>query len=115
MLRCFIQEERSLTARTCLIKEHEVEVVPDKVMHKNVDIKLIKQYFTKDAWLLIEGVLKVKEATIKYFCSVCSQDLDKKPSVSCDGCLDWRHTDCVGAKYTKKKQILFLQKMFYMK
>ena len=54
------RRKRSLTARMSIIEEHEVEVmpenIPNKVMHKNVDICLIKQYFTKDAWLIVEEV-----------------------------------------------------------
>ncbi len=47
-----------------LIEENEVEVrpekLPDAAIDENVDVHLIRKYFTSDAWLLVEDVLERK-------------------------------------------------------
>ena len=44
-----------------LIDEEDIEVKPesivDGVMDENIDISLICQYFTPDAWMLIQDVI----------------------------------------------------------
>ena len=80
-------------------------------MHKNVYICLIKQYFTKDAWFFVQEVLNAKKNIIKYICSMFDEELAKKSSVFCVGCLDWEHINCAGVKH-KKKVYSVLQKIF---
>ena len=48
-----------------LIQEDSVECRPEKVsasiLDKNVDIHLVRKYFSQDAWLVLQDVLKHKK------------------------------------------------------
>ena len=70
-----------------LIQERDVEVQPElvtnAVIDKNVDIHLIRKYFTDDAWLLVMDVIEQKHNNPMYVCKFCSHDLHKLP---CDHC-----------------------------
>ena len=46
-----------------LVDEDQVEVytpekLPDAVLDENVDVHLVRRYFTNDAWLVIKDVIK---------------------------------------------------------
>jgi zinc finger SWIM domain-containing protein 3 len=83
-----------------LIKEEEVECIPEKinnaVLDENVDIYLIRKYFSNDAWLLVEDVLSRKRENVSWICVSCNQDLHSRQSIICDLCMNWHHLDCVG-------------------
>ena len=55
-----------------LIEEGEVEVhseeLPDAAINENVDVHLIRKYFTNDAWLLVKDVLQRKQENPVYIC-----------------------------------------------
>jgi len=48
-----------------LIEEHSIKCHPEKVtnavLDENVDVFLIRKYFTDDAWLLVINVFKQKK------------------------------------------------------
>ena len=48
-----------------LIQEENVEVWPEKlsdgVVDENVDIHLVRKYFTNDAWLFVKDAIAQKE------------------------------------------------------
>ena len=85
-----------------LIQEDSVECRPEKVsasiLDENVDIHLVRKYFSQDAWLVLQDVLKHKKK-MTWVCSICQHDLHGKtsgPSVCCESCLSWFHFQCVG-------------------
>lgn len=90
-----------------LIEEEQVEVcpenLPDAVLDENVDIHLIRRYFTNDAWLLLKDVVKQKISNT-YSCKTCSHDLDEAESIVCDHCLSWYHVKCTGLKSVPKQK-----------
>ena len=49
-----------------LIDEDQVEVrpenLPDTLLDENVDVYLVRRYFTNDAWLVIKNVIKQKSS-----------------------------------------------------
>lgn len=91
-----------------LIEEEHVEVrperLPDGVLDENVDIHLIRRYFSSDAWLLVVDAVKQKQKNPAYICKCCSRDLEAEPSIACDHCLSWSHIKCVGLKCGPKKK-----------
>lgn len=91
-----------------VIEESEVECRPERIssaiLDESVDIYLIRHYFTNDAWLLVQDVLKRKSENHVWICKRCNHDIDEDSSeaILCDVCLlDFR---CVGIiKQPKQK------------
>jgi len=54
--------------RSSSVEEEHVECrhqrITDAVVDENVDIHWIRKYFTRDAWLLVEQVLKKTQAEV---------------------------------------------------
>ena len=48
-----------------LVEEEDVEVrpekLPDGILDENIDIHLIRRYFSNDAWLMVMDVIKQKQ------------------------------------------------------
>ena len=68
MLQWFVDKKVSIDVlKDCgkLIEEEEVEVCPEKLpdaaIDENVDVHLVRKYFTSDAWLLVKDVLQRKQ------------------------------------------------------
>ena len=74
------------------------EELPDAAIDENVDVHLIRKYFTNDAWLLVKDVLQRKQQNPVYIYKSCFRDIHKEPSIVCDHCLLWSHINCVGLK-----------------
>ena len=67
MLKWFVDVAVAANAIECpgnLIDEEHVEVrskrLPDTVLDENMDVSLIRKYFTQDAWLLVMDVVRQK-------------------------------------------------------
>lgn len=86
-----------------LIEEENVETRPERVLNavldENVDIHLIRKYFSNDAWLVVIDVFHQKQRSPVYVCKSCYRDLHKQPSIMCDQCLMWYHIHCTGLKH----------------
>ena len=99
-----------------LINEEEVECIPEKINHavldENVDIYLIRKYFSIDAWLLVEDVLSSKKENIYWICVSCNQDLHSRQSIICDLCMNWHHLDCVGLTKIPKAKNWFCRSCY---
>lgn len=82
-----------------LIEEEHVECRPEKVsdavVDENVDVCLVRKYFSDDAWMIVSDVVEHKKLKMLWKCNMCYHDLHSKPSIICDGCLLWFHFDCV--------------------
>ena len=109
LLSWFVDEVTSQAALDgILIDEDKVECMPEKIpmalLDENVDVYLIRKYFTADAWLVIEDVLKQKKGNPTWMCEICHKNLSLDQSIGCDSCLKWFHFKCAGiTKYPKKK------------
>ena len=81
-----------------LIQEEEVECQPEKVsdavVDDNVDVHVVRKYFTNDAWMVVEEVMKLKLDKMNWICHSCSHDLHTEESIICDSCLLWYHFTC---------------------
>ena len=90
-----------------LIDEDQVEVrpenLPDTVLDENVDVHLVRRYFTNDAWLVIKDVIKQKSSNPVYTCKTCFHDLSESVSIVCDHCLSWFHMNCSGLTQRPKQ------------
>ena len=53
-----------------LIEEEEVdpEKISNAIVDDNVDVYLVRKYFTSDAWLVVEDVIKCKSKTLVWTC-----------------------------------------------
>lgn len=91
-----------------LIEEEHVEYKPERIPHSILDahdyICLVCRYFSEDAWLLLNSVIKTKNETMVWTCQVCYHDLHsgEASSIICDACLLWYHFCCVGLKAQPK-------------
>ena len=95
-----------------LIEETSVEVlpekIPDSVLDENVDINLVRHYFTNDAWVLVQDVVGRKKKNCVYICKFCQHNLDECPEANlCHGCLIWYHMKCVGLRQSPKAKHWF--------
>ena len=83
----------------CLIEEEEVECRPERVQNSilddNVDVCLIRKYFTNDAWKVVQDVLQLKEINTTWTCQICNSEVSLD-CVCCESCLCWYHYKCVG-------------------
>ncbi len=95
MLQWFVSEDVPETTKKSrkYLFEEDVEVLPDLLpdaaIDENVNIHLIRKFFTKDAWMLIAEVVKQKQKNPVFSCKSCNHDLDEFPYISCDHCLSW--------------------------
>ena len=99
-----------------LIEESEVECRPERIssaiLDESVDVHLIRHYFTNDAWLIVQDVLKRKREGRVWICKGCNHDLDEDVSeaILCDSCLQWFHFQCVGiVKQPKQRNWYYRQ------
>ena len=49
--------------------------IPNSVLDENVDVHLVRSYFTNDAWLIVKDVLKRKTKSTSWICHSCNRDL----------------------------------------
>ena len=117
MLQWFVDKKVSIDVlKDCgkLIEEEEVEVCPEKLpdaaIDENVDVHLVRKYFTSDAWLLVKDVLQRKQENPVFICKSCFHDLHQEASIVCDHCLSWSHIRCVGLKGQPKTKNWFCRK-----
>ena len=81
--------------------ETRPERIPNAVLDENVDIHLVRKYFSNDAWLVVTNVVHQKQRDPVYVCRSCYHGLHKKPYIMCDHCLLWYHIQCTGLKHEK--------------
>ena len=98
-----------------LIEEDRVECrpeqIPDSVMDENVDVCLVRRYFSSDSWMLLDTVLKTK-AKMMWACKVCHHDLHSEESIIREACLQWYHFRCIGLKTQPKARNWFCRSCF---
>ena len=94
-----------------LIEEENIECRPEKIpcsiLDENVDVYLVRHYFTVDAWMLVEDVIKQKKEIDIWLCSVCQKDVHCQQSIICESCMNWYHFTCVGLNKTPKRKNWF--------
>ena len=75
------------------IDESEIEMIPKNIpgsiMDANIDVKLVKKYFTEEGFAALTGVISTRR--MPWRCEVCLTDLATKESVGCECCLNWYH------------------------
>ena len=78
-----------------LIENNEVECCPEKLLHsvldQNVDIYLVRRFFTNDDWMVV-GVVERKRNNNIWLCPICQLDFhatDSGDSLLCNSCLHW--------------------------
>ena len=93
MLQWFVEKKIALAVLDGkqMIEQNEVQISPEKitdaVLDKNIDIHLIRKYFSRDAWKTVTGAVKQKMANCFFTCKCSNHDADESPSVLCELCL----------------------------
>ena len=67
-----------------------------KCLDENVCVRMVKKYFTIDAWMVVQNVMEVMQARRKWDCAACSLLLSTSESIACESCLDWFHPEVCG-------------------
>lgn len=100
--------------RDLLIEETEVECHPEKLSHsvldENVDIYLVRKFFTSDAWMVVENIVDRKREDNLWLCPVCQHDLhanNSGDSILCNSYLQWYHFSCMGITSRPKQRDWF--------
>ena len=62
------------------------EKIPNSVLDENVDVHLVCPYFTDDAWLIVEDIVKRKTKSTTWICHSCNHDLHTQASIICESC-----------------------------
>lgn len=99
-----------------LIDEDKVECMPDKVpnaiVDDSVDVHLVRRYFTSNAWMIIQDVIRRKKECAVWTCNSCYKDLDEQQSIACESYLEWFHFSCVGLAKKPKAKNWFCRQCF---
>lgn len=77
------------------------ELVPSACIEEEVDMPLVRHYFTDRAWQAVEVVMSAKSNSDVHTCGACRHTLGVQ-SVGCDCCLRWFDFKCVGLKAAPK-------------
>ena len=64
------------------------EKIPCSIIDENVDICLVRSFFSNDTWLLLEDVVNSKREANVWFCASCHSDLLDGAAVVCESCLN---------------------------
>lgn len=86
------------------VVEQRPEKIPDGIRDEIVDVKLVRRFFTNEAWQAVCMVVDVKKVQ-EWQCNLCKSKLDDSDSVLCDWCLSWNHLQCVGLKQQPKAKL----------
>ena len=88
-----------------LIEKKFVECRPEKVsaavLDDNVDVNLVRRYFSH----VVEDVIERKKDMDLWICNVCQHELDGDNI--CESCLEWFHWQCVGVLSQPKSKEWF--------
>ena len=102
----------------CIIQEDEVETRPDQISTSCIDesicLDVCRKYFSLDAWLVVEEVVKVIKEDPTWFCGRCTLQIEDKtqPSIMCNSCLTWFHFTCLCLKRSPKSKLWFCRTCF---
>ena len=83
--------------------------IPNSILDDSIDVCLVRNYFSNDAWLLLEKTLQLKLKNIIWTCNICNHDLHSEASILCDSCLLWYHFKCVALKRQPKAKFGFVE------
>ena len=91
------------------IQEDEVEVNPDNIplACKEVQVDVVKQYFSEDAWAALIQCVTIRQSH-EWTCNVCSEELETR-AVCCDRCLLWHHFHCASISAKPKTKYWYCQ------
>ena len=101
------QVQASLRLSVCVkiimkLSFYSDERVSDAILDENVDIHLVRNHFSQDAWMSVEDVIQRKSDNMVWICHTCLHDLHSEESILCDSCLLWFHFRCVGLTKSPK-------------
>ncbi|KAH8040566.1 hypothetical protein HPB51_011394 [Rhipicephalus microplus] len=80
------------------------ELVHNSIRDENVDINVVRRFFSDDAWEAVKMVVDIKNQE-SWNCNECNSNLEDNDSVMCDYCLTWSHLPCVGLQKKPKTKL----------
>lgn len=84
--------------------EQRPERVHSGIRDENVDVNLVRRFFSDDAWEAVKMVIDAKNQE-SWSCNECNSNLEDHDSVMCDYCLTWSHLPCVGMQKKPKTKL----------
>ncbi|XP_074110668.1 uncharacterized protein LOC141534920 isoform X2 [Cotesia typhae] len=78
------------------LKHLSLKSIPDALASDSIEIKIIKEYFERDAFVYLDELIISKKRSDYWTCKICKMELSTSDSVECDKCLFWSHFSCVG-------------------
>ena len=114
LLTCFVsKDDADLALRGVILEENSVEQNVNKVsnlcLEDDVDMELIHNYFSEEAWFAVNHVLEQKKDVPNWLCNLCELDLGLHSAVCCDACLQWFHLTCLGMDRAPETENWFCQ------
>ena len=77
-----------------VFQESDVETIPENVpscvLDSNVDVNLVRKFFSEEGWMVLQTTPEARKA-LPWLCRQCSDDLAAEESVGCESCLHWFH------------------------
>ena len=116
ILSLFIGEEKAcdVVRKKTKVELAEIPKVTIKdldavVLDDSVDIKLVRPYFTENAWERVCKLVGRKRKRPEWKCSLCEHSLDGE-CISCDKCLQWQHLSCADLNCKPKAPFWYCKK-----
>lgn len=108
ILSWFVSEEVVLKVKKgYLIEESDIECRPEAIhcgaVDENVDLFIVRPFFTTDGWEMLLKVVENKKQNNIWICSKCNHNVSDS-SICSDSCLSWYHFECVAIKKSPKKE-----------
>ena len=91
------------------IQENEVETNPEEISMacKDVDIDLVRQFFTDDAWKVLTQSVEIRKEQ-EWTCYTCKEALETR-TIGCDSCLLWYHFHCASISTKPRTKYWYCQ------
>ena len=85
--------------KNILIGEEEIQVdiqdIPSAAKDSNVDINMIRKFFSPDGWTAVTTLFKDRQK-LPFYCKTCFIDADQdgRETIFCDSSCEWIHFTC---------------------
>ena len=82
--------------------------ISNGILHREVNIDLVRELFTKESWeLLLILIKKKKDRNCQTFCEECKDECTQNDMIECCHCLIKYHLDCASVKKKPKAKNWF--------
>ncbi len=83
-------------------------LIPTKIIDEKVNLTEIREFFSREAWSVLQKLLAEKDKDGLWQCPTCSKDIQNgETSIWCESCLEWSHLQCVSLQRAPKRRHWF--------